>query len=265
MLFRNFIYSFILSAVTFNIQAQIGGIAGPKINAINNAPIPIGVAEFEPNYFISTSNKFWDNTGKLIPSFGNTDSLAIETWIGFRMAYGASEVIELGTYIASDFSNWSVKYSLLSKEKLGLGLFGGLNLPYGITIVDKKNITSDQTISFVFGPAVSYQFSESFSADFNIQIQRYFSSGNDIPNQDLFIYLDIGKYIGDSDVQLLSSFGYQATSFNNDPSAGLFTFFPGIAFEMKANFFFVVNGSFDLSGKNSTKNSGIAMAWTITL
>lgn len=242
---------------------QIGGVTGTKINALDHSAIDTGAAEFEPNYCIVASSKFWDESGDLQNTYGSSDSVSYESQISFRMAYAISDKWEVGTLLGQDFSNWSVKYALLSEEKLGLGIQGGINIPYGMTIIDKTSRTPDQISTYIFSTSGSYKFSESLSLDVNLQYQDYFHSSNELSNSDLFLFADVGKYLGSSKVLLMGSISYQISQFDLF-TQNKFSFYPGIAFEMKDNFFLVLNGSFDLTGKNIEKTSGFAMAWTMT-
>jgi len=260
-------YWLFLVAIFFfcqNIHAQIGGISGGKINAFNHLPIPKGTAEFEPNYGFYSVSKFWDNDGQLQAKYGSKDSLEINSQISFRMAYTFSDKFELGTFIAESFTNWSFKYVTLDKEKFGLAVIGGLNFPFGSAVIDKSQRKPEHHSQYILGLASSHQFSESTSLDINLQYQDYFGSHPEIPKSDIFIYADVGHYLGDSGIQLLSSLGYQISQLE-DTSSTKMTFYPGVAFEMQSNYFIVANAFFDLIGQNAEKTSGISIAWTITL
>ncbi len=246
------------------LNAQIGGVAGTKINAINHKAIETGKAEFEPNYGITWTKSTWDDEGNTLDFFGSPDSILVEGSMSLRMAYALDDRWEVGAFIANEFSNWSFKYALLTEEKLGVGLQAGLNMPYGIQTIDKNNKSADQLSTYIMGVSGTYEFSESFSVDANLQWQNYFDKAAEAPNSDVFMYVDAGKYLGDSKVLLMASISYQYSNFDI-LDQNKFTFYPGIAFEMKDNFFIVLNGAFDLTGKNIEKTSGFAAAWTITL
>lgn len=245
-------------------HAQVGGISGGKINALNHLPIPVGTAEFEPNFGISTSKSTWDNNGNIQNIFSNSDSVAVNTSISFRMAYPLTDKLEIGTFIAENFSNWSFKYALNGSKKLGYGILGGVNIPFGNAIIDKSNRQSDHVLNYVLGGIMSYQINQSSSIDFNVQFQDYFHDVDGLANYDLITYLDYGNYIGDSGIQLLSSISYQ-----HSPTEGidsyLLTYYPGFSLEMKSNYFLVLSGTISLLGKNTVKSNGFAVAWTITI
>ncbi len=114
----------VCTIISFGLNAQVGGISGGKINALNHNPIPKGDAEFEPNYSISLTKQYWDKNGNLQSLYNTLDSVLIETSVSFRMAYAFTDQLEIGTFIANNFSNWSVKYSILTQNKIGLGFFG---------------------------------------------------------------------------------------------------------------------------------------------
>lgn len=246
------------------IYCQIGGIAGSKINAINHAAIPVGSAEFEPNYNYTLSNKVWDGNGNEANLFSSPDSVLINTSVSLRMAYAFTKNFEVGAQIGNDFSNWSVRYEVMTKDKFGLGLVAGYNLPFGNVVLDRSKRTPDQVSAFVLGLTTSYEFNPSTSIDFNYQYQGYFQDAEGIPSHDSFFYLDAGHYINGSAILIMGSLSYQYSNIL-DANATKLTFYPGISTEVKDNYFLVLNGMFDLSGKNSEKTSGFAVAWTIIL
>ena len=69
-------------------------------------------------------------------------------------------------------------------------------MPFGSTTKNKQNKQADQIATYIIGLVGSYQFSETFSLDFNLQLQDYFSSHKDLASNDLFLYIDFGKYVG---------------------------------------------------------------------
>lgn len=244
--------------------AQVGGVSGGKINAFNHLPIPKGTAEFEPNYGFTATKSQWDIDGNKIPIFSSSDSTLIETNISFRMAYPITDRLEVGTFIAESFSNWSIKYALNGAQKFGYGIMGGINLPYGTTTLRQGNRNADQSVRYSLGVIGSYQLTESSSFDLNVQVQNYFSNAPDLPGSDVIVYLDFGHYISTSGVQLMSSISYIESSFEVG-NAKVLSYYPGISLEMKDNYFIVINGAFDVMGKSSAKTSGFAIAWTMTL
>jgi hypothetical protein len=245
-------------------SAQIGGISSIKVNAITHLPLAMGTAEFEPNYTFTRTTSFWDDDGELIPLFPNQDSANIETLVSFRMAYPISKKIEIGTFIASDFSNWSVKYTLLDQDRLGLATMGGINLPYGVTTVSTGTQSADNTIPYAYGLIGTYKISEKSSIDVNVQRQSYLSRGPQVPFAEYFFTADFGHYVGDQGIQLVHSVVGYVGQFDQSTWRSL-TYFPGIVLEMKSNYAVTINGFFDLTGKNIGKTSGFNVAWTILL
>ena len=141
---------------------------------------------------------------------------------------------------------------------------GGINLPYGNTVIKRGSRTADQTVSYSLGLIGSIQIDDFSSIDLNIQRQDYFSSTDiNLPKQDIFFSMDYGQYIGESGIQLMASMTYQKSNFDGF-SSNVFSIYPGLSLEMKDNFFIVANAAFDLTGKNNAKTSGFAIAWTIT-
>lgn len=257
------LFIFIL-IINVSAKAQIGGISNGKLNAISHLPLEKGTAEFEPNYGFYSASKFWDNDGALKLKYGSEDSLEINSQVSFRMAYPFSDKFELGTFIAEDFTNWSFKYTILNQAKFGMALLGGLNFPFGTTVIDKSQRQAEEHSQFILGIASSHQFNEATSVDLNIQYQDYFNAHPEIPNSDIFLFADIGHYIGDSGIQLVSSISYQWSQFENLSSTKA-TFYPGVSFEMDGNYGFVLNGVFDLLGQNAEKTTGINFAWTLLI
>jgi len=258
------LFCFLLLTICCSVlSAQIGGVNAAKINAITPAPITKGTAEFEPNYSFTRFNQAWDDKGNLRSIYSNTDSVEIQTQMSFRWAYGLSDKIEIGGFLAEDFSNWSIKHNTFIKEKLALGFQGGVNLPFGNIVRNNSNKQPDQISTYIIGIGGTYEFSEILSLDFNVQLQDYFSSHSDLPSNDLFFFTDAGYYINDV-VMIMGSISYQTSKFS-DFRQNKFSFYPGFALEMIDNYFIVVNGMFDLSGKNTEKTSGVALSLTMTL
>jgi len=257
---------FLLISISFSTQvyAQIAGVSPTKINAINHTPIPKGTAEFEPNYGYTSFHEFWDNNGDLNNIFSTSDSIQVETSVSFRMAYAFTDNLEFGSFIANDFSNWSLKYKTFENENIGLGVIAGLNLPFGNIIKNKSEKQSDQIANYALGVVGSFQLSAQASIDFNLQRQDYFSSHQELPNHDWFYYLDYGHYVANDGIQLMSGLSYQISPFEEFKQTKL-TYYPGVAFEMTDNFVVAINGAFDIAGRNTEKTNGIAIAWTMPL
>jgi len=244
--------------------AQIGGLTASKINSFNHAPIPKGSAEFEPNVTYSFSSKSWDDQGELKNTFSSLDSISVESGISFRMAYTLTDLWEVGTIIASDYSSWSVKRELMTKGPLGLGIMAGINVPYGITTIDRSLRAADQVSNYGIGLISSYELSIDASIDLNVQYQDYFHAAEDISNSDIFISLDYGHYINQQNIYLIASFLYQNSSLEIGNLSKL-TFSPGISIEMKKSYLIVINANLDLTGQNTDKTNGFNVAWTMTL
>lgn len=248
---------------TSDLTGQIGGVTAGRINSISAAPITVHSAEFEPNYGFTSSQSQWDESSKLTSLYSSPDSLLIKTSFSLRIAYGLSDKIEVGTFISPEFSNWSLKYLIDQIGKTQIGLIGGINIPYGNTIVKKGARTADQTLSYGLGIASTVLLNERTAIELNIQHQGYFSDFDpDIPNRDLFFYMDYGQYISNNNIQLLASISFQESKFATYSST-VFSIYPGVSLEMKDNFLIVVNGAFDLFGKNASKTKGFALAWTM--
>jgi len=263
-MFQRLICSIIFLVIYYSSGiAQINGVSGSKINAFNHLPIPVGTAEFEPNIGITRYSQYWDTEGNLQSVFQSTDSIQIESTISFRMAYPLSSKLELGTFIATDFSNWSLKYALGGNETFGYGIMGGINLPYGIASIDKKNRTADQVSTYGLGIIGSFTINETTSIDANLQYQDYIHSAPGLPDGNIFLSIDYGKYFKGR-TQLMSSFVY-SQSLGDQANGFVLSYYPGIGLESKGAYMIFLSGAFDLIGENALKTSGFAVAWTITL
>ena len=242
--------------------SQIGGISASKINSINHAPIDLGLAEFEPSYSFSKSRKQWDQNGNLSPLYSTIDSILIDASFNLRMAYAFTEQLEFGCNLGVGYSNWSAKYAIHTKNKFGIGVMLGANLPFGFAEIDTRNRTVDQISTYGMGLIASYDVNEKSSIDFNAQIQNYFQDNDNLPSSDIFVSIDYGHYI--KDILLVASFLYQTSDFDNFQQNKL-TFSPGISFEMKPEYAIAANANFDLTGKQTEKTHGFSVAFTITL
>lgn len=242
------------------ITAQIAGIAGVKINAINVVPMPVGSAEFEPSYNFSHTADRWDANGDRVSLYATSDSILIDAALNLRMAYAFTERIEFGCNLGTDFSNFSIKYALYNKENLGFGIMAGTNLPFGFAEIDKTQRSSGQIPAYGLGLIMSYTIDEVSSVDFNVQIQDYYYEALDLPEADLFVTLDYGRYV--KDVLYVASFIYQE-SFTMADSVRKLTFSPGVSMEMMSNYAVVLNLNLDLYGRSIERNNGFSLAFTM--
>lgn len=243
--------------------AQIGGISSSKINSINAATLPVGVSEFEPTYNYLQSDQRWDESGNLQSLFSSTDSLLVDGSLNLRMAYSFTDRLEVGSNLGIDYSNFSFKYTILTKEKLGLGIMGGTNHPFGFAEIDRSKRSADQISTYGIGGILSYDFNEKNSIDFNVQVQDYFRNHADLPDSDLFVTIDYGHYMFEK-ILFMGSFIYQE-SFSDDGDLYKLTFSPGISYERKDNYHVVLNLNFDIAGRSVEKTSGLGLSFTITL
>jgi hypothetical protein len=252
----------ISQSFVISISAQIGGITGSKINSVNFEPIPVGLAEFEPTYNLTIADQRWDDNGDIQSLYSTSDSLLIDGSLNLRMAYTFTDRLEVGCNLGVDYSNFSFKYAIWSNEKLGLGIMGGTNHPFGFAEIDRTNRSADQISTYGLGGIASYNLSDKSSLDINIQFQEYFRAHLDNPTTDYFVSIDYGHYV--KSVFLLGSFLYQESSLI-DGSQRKLTFSPGISIEMKPEYLIVFNLNFDLFGKAIEKTSGLGLSFTMTL
>ncbi len=259
---RKFLFLGIVLLFSSHGFSQIGGITASKFNSFNHTPIPVGKAEFEPSYNLNRFSQRWNQDGKLENIYNSSDSIVIDESLNFRMAYALTERLEFGCNLGVDYSNWSAKYAIATYDKLGLGIMAGANFPLGFAVIDKSNRSADQIGSYAFGLIASYEFSDKSSTDLNVQWQDYFQSNIELPQSDLFLSWEYGYYV--KDILLVGGFWFQDSIFEFSDQYKL-TFVPGVSFEMKEEYMVVINGSFDLLGKNIEKVNGLSVAFTLTL
>ena len=254
----------VLTLVSQASLSQIGGISASKINSFNHAPIPKGFAEFEPNVTYSFSGRAWDSSGTLRDRYQSSDSVQVNGGISFRMAYTLSDHYEVGSIIAADYSSWSIKRALMTRDKLGLGVMAGINMPYGITTINRGQMSAEQITSYGVGAIGSYQMTEDASVDINLQYQDYFATAEDLATSDIYLSVDFGQYINQQQIYIIGSFLYQHSSFQGFNQNKL-TLSPGISLEMKKSYLIVINANLDVKGRGSDKTHGFNVAWTMTL
>ena len=244
----------------YSVSAQIAGIAGVKINAINVVPMPVGSAEFEPSYNFSYTSDRWDMNGDRVSLYSTSDSILIDASLNLRMAYAFTDRIEFGCNLGTDFSNFSIKYALYNRHDIGFGIMAGTNLPFGFAEIDRSQRSPDQIPVYGLGLIMSYTIDEVSSIDLNVQVQDYYYDSVDLPDADIFVTMDYGHYV--KDVLYVASFIYQESLTKSDSMRKL-TFSPGISMEMMSNYAVVLNLNVDLMGRGIERNNGFSLAFTM--
>jgi len=242
--------------------AQIGGISASKISAFNYIPVPFETVEFEPTTNIFQSNSIFDNDGNTI----SLDTPSISSSLNWRITYGLTENIEVGLTFPSSMqgANTSIKAYLWGQGIFHLGAMAGLYFPWGNRNYDKNNPTSNDIGNYGLGLVGSLEWDARNSTDINIQFQNNFKDHTQLPTNSYFINADHGWYSKNGKVLWIFGSGYQYGKVN-DQVQSKFTLYPGFAWEFPETFLIVIATSFDISGKNTSKNIGFGMSLTTSL
>jgi hypothetical protein len=252
-----------LIVLSFSIaNAQVGGLSASKLFTICSETVPKSAIEFEPSFAFSTSRYSWNDSYKMSDNFSNSDSVSVSSAMAFRFSYGLTNNIELGVsvYNGVSLASWGLKYNFYKKEKTLFSLIIGVNTVLGNRTYDIHNLSNSNSIATGF--ILSKKISEKLSFDADLQYQRYFLD-NIIRHQDIFINTDFGYYIFDG-IQLVMGLNY----FINDGSfrqSSLLILNPGLTIEKATNFILVLQVPYSITGRNSQKTVGFAMALTILI
>lgn len=241
-----------------SIDAQIGGVAGSKLNAISNFALPSGSLEFEPTFSSSKVGARWGQGG-----LDKLDNISVSSGLTWRMAYGLSDNTSIGVAMPSDFSNSNVgiQSSILVKEVFSLGLTAGLTLPFGNRTFNRNDRSADDLTAYGAGLIGTWDFNERSSLDLNIQFQDYFNSLGDASPGSIFYYADYGYYINDGKILLIMAASYQTDNISAAPS-NVFSLYPSIAFEHSERYVIVLNTQHDVFGKNAERTFGFGLTLT---
>jgi len=260
-IFLKFLLAMVVVGAVNNFAfSQVQGVTPSKINALNHATIGKGSLEIEPNYGFCHSKKKWTVNGESEPLFSMPDSSIAEHMLSLRMAYGISDLLDVGSFIGENFSSLSFRYSTKGDGKLGIAFIGGVNFPVGVTNINTEK-SEDETSTYAVGIAASYQLGSSTSIDANFQYQDFFSGSRALPNSQFFTFIDIGHYIKNNTILLIASIGQQV-DYSNFDYAQKVTFYPGVAFEQWERLAIALNGSFDIFGNDMDKVNGFSAAFT---
>jgi hypothetical protein len=248
-----------------DLQAQVGGISGSKLNAYCVDVVDHKKIEFEPAFFHFNSKTKWNDDGHLDNIYGTSDSVFHNTGINFRFTYGLWDKLEVGASVSTDLqtSNWGLRYVLYQKKKIGLALIAGANIPFGNKAIDKSLRLSDNIASVGGGAVFSTQFSENLSFDFTAQYMTFIKTTNENHKGSYYLSADIGYYILNHQLQFIAGLGYQQASFDKFTSSTL-TVYPGVTVETGNNYIIVLSVPFDIYGTNANKNVGLLFALTLT-
>lgn len=255
----------ILLLFSLKINAQVSGLSNSKLGVYNAGVISNHNVEFEPAFFHIVSKKTWDENGHLNDGYGSSDSAFHSTGLNFRFTYGLWDKLEIGTSISTDLqmSNWGLKYLVFSKNKIGLAILAGANIPFGNKVVDKSVRLADNITSVGGGGVITAQFSDKLSVDFAAQYMAFIQTTSEKHHGSYYINSEVGYYILNGKLQLIAGMGYQHSGFDTFTSSTL-TFYPGVTIETGNNYVIVIGAPFDIYGRNSTRNNSFAVALTLT-
>ncbi len=231
----------IISFITTQVWAQIGGLSASKLSAYNTSPVQTRKAEIEPSFYTyllkdSLNRPYFDRASLLRFTYGFNDNLEA----GFITDLGIN-LLQLGS-----------KYKFFDNDKLSMGLMGGINFDFS----QKKM----PLYSLAGGLICSYNFKPGFSLDANLTLDKNFFD-NSIDGS---FVADIGYYFGifQPILELSYSNNYylKLKKFKDLFSATL-----GFTFEPGENYLIVVGVPYFFNHRRNTEITGVSVAITITL
>lgn len=237
-----FVFFIVLTTISFG---QIGGISASKLIVYNAQVVPEKIIEFEPSFALAHSKNFYTVDGTVLnyPEFW-------ENGFGFRFTYGLFRNLETGFSVNSDASDvrYGFKYNFLNYNKLSVAALAGTNLI----------LTNNWFLEYVFGSAITLNFSDNFSSDFSVQ----YLINNKMPVNTMFYAFETGYYLGD--IQLILGLNYKTGVSKYFIDDNLFIT-PGFTLETGKNFILVVAAPFSVYGKADYKTAGFNVALTISI
>ncbi len=251
---RKVTFGFISLLFTLQIQAQIGGIAGTKINSFNGLAISKGALEFEPTLTHSRSNGQWDDNGDYSK---NQDLTTLNTQLQWRFSYGIFENIGVGATIDNQLSYASIgaRYSAFDKEKWSLSLLTGANTSLGNSIFPSDIFK----VQWAMGFGSTFIINGQSDVDFSYLI----TTGNNNISIGHFPTIEYG-YRTKKNIVWIAGVGYQYTNVFQS-SQSKWTFYPGVSIESANNFVLVLSIPIDYLGRNMAKTRTVNMTITALL
>lgn len=252
-----------------NLNAQVGGVSGSKINAVNAAPISAHTVEFEPLIESGWSRQRWTDNWKREDIFSSQDSTSRFTSMSYRISYGISDLMEAGLNITGDFEmiSFAFKRSLYQFDELSLSLLGGYNYVAGNGIYNLNQMRHLHS-AIVTGLAATYAPSDKFSIDMDFQFEPGIKRSrtlNDHPHY--YINADAGYFIN-GDLQLIGGMAFShILSAENGivQKSNILRLNPGFTLEKGNNFILVGGFPFCIAGRNHDCSAGILLALTIMI
>jgi hypothetical protein len=254
----------IILALSINTFGQIGGLSSAKISSLTAAVIPDKSIEFEPGFFHSRSNQYWDINSSLQDTYSTSDSISLITGMYFRVTYGLWNKLEVGVSISNDLSlsQWGIRYKVLQNNKFGLAIISGLNLPWGNKSINEKLRVSSNIAKAGIGFVGSIYSTPKLSFDFSAQYLNFLQQPNDKDRGEFVLSFDAGYYIFNNQVQLLAASNYRHVN-NSICNHQVLTIVPGFSIETGNNYAIAIAFPFDVYGKSETKNTAINFALTL--
>ncbi len=230
--------------------AQIGGVSGDKLVALNAAPLDIFMLELEPTLTYTRSDGFYNTLGE----YQTIADTRRSTQMVFRSALGVSENLEIGAQFDTDFSfyNLSAKYHLLGSEIFNVGIAAGLNGTLGNDLVGPTDLYEQ----YLVGLILDYSLTENITLNVNFTVQDQ----KEYNKSDFFFAADLGYYFVPGQM-LVAAFTFQNTSNNNLTPSSKWTFYPCYILE-RQQYAITISGQFDLAGKNIEAENGVSVTIT---
>ena len=252
-------------SISTTLFAQIGGLSGSKLGSYTVDVVDDKKIEFEPSFWHARSSQYFDNNGTLENLYSTSDSLKVITAISFRFTYGLWDKLELGMSVSTDVSAaaFGIRYAFLQKEKYGLGLIAGLNVPLGNRTLDQTVRATGNIPQFGIGMVGAYSFTDNLSVDFTGQYVHFLRKTSDLDKGGFHINTDLGYYLLDHRLQLVGGLGYHYIK-NNVGAHQILTLIPGITVEASKDFIMVFSVPFDVYGQLENKNVAFNFALTLT-
>ncbi|MCK5857442.1 MAG: hypothetical protein KAG64_08130 [Bacteroidales bacterium] len=260
-------YAFLLSLSVFissGLAAQIGGLSASKFGAQCVEVIGHKNVEFEPGFFHARSSQYWDRNGDLHNYYSTADSIKVVTGFYFRFTYGLWDKLEFGLSLSNDLemSQWGVRYAFLQKEKYGLALISGVNIPFGNRTIDQRVRATNDLMQAGLGLVGSYAFTKNLSLDFTGQYLHFLQKTDDNEQAAVYLNADLGYYILNHQFQFVVGTAFHATS-NDGGSHQALTINPGVTIETGNSYVIVLSFPFDVYGKREGKNVAFNFALTL--
>jgi hypothetical protein len=252
-----------------SLKAQVGGVSGSKLNAVNAAPISAHTVEFEPLIETGWSKRRWNDKWQRENLFDSGDSISRFTSMSYRITYGVSDLLETGINITGDFEmiSFAAKRLLFDKNQFSLSLLGGYNYVAGNGIYNLNQIRHMHS-AIVTGFAATYMPSEKFSLDVDFQFEPGIKRSRTLNDYaHYYINADAGLFVN-QDLQLIGGVAFSQILSGEDGKvehSNLLRLNPGFTLEKGNNFILVGGVPFCIAGRNYECSAGLILALTIMI